>query len=205
MDKTIEALLQKLLQEGGDEEIIEIVRQHILKLDKLADVDELTQLYNRRVLLLQLKMRIRYAKREKNKFAVVMLDIDFFKKINDTYGHAIGDQVLKDISAHFLSSTRENDLVTRFGGEEFIIVAHYKDRAGFEKYLEEKIRQGVESHVKIGNESVTVSIGATYYKPNLKISLEEMSAKLLKEADLALYKAKHNGRNRIEIYTSELE
>ena len=203
MDKTVETLLTKAVQEGATETTVDKLRKHILLLYKLADIDALTQLFNRRALFLQLQMRIKNAIRENNKFVVIMLDIDHFKKVNDTYGHTAGDNVLINFAAQLKALTRENDIVARLGGEEFVIVAHYKDKKSLEKYVDQKIRKGIESNVNIHGEPITVSIGVTHYKPLPGSLVVDIRNKLVNEADQALYKAKRNGRNKVEYYTDK--
>ena len=128
------------------------------------------------------------------KFAVAMLDIDHFKKVNDTYGHDAGDKVIVTLADILRSSTNPQDVVARFGGEEFCLVLKNINRYSALEILE-RIRQSIESYsVEIEKEkfiNFTVSIGAVIN--NEEDSLQEC----INEADMCLYKAKNSGRNQV--------
>ncbi len=167
------------------------------KLKAMAIKDGLTGLYNHTFLIEIFEKEIK--KREKKSLSIsfAMLDIDFFKKINDTYGHLFGDKVLKVLSSILSSSVSSCDIVGRYGGEEFGIVFANIDKEGLYKSCE-KLRKKVEDAIfEIGSDKVkiTISIGACF-KDNIKgLKSDEM----IKEADEALYKAKSSGRNKVEI------
>lgn len=131
-------------------------------------------------------------KRYKRVFSVILIDIDFFKKVNDNHGHLVGDKILKEISIILSTSTRNVDLVGRWGGEEFIIVSKETNIDGA-YVMAEKIRKAVESHTFTLDLPVTISMGISEYKDN------ESADELIKRADDALYMAKENGRNRVEV------
>lgn len=160
--------------------------------------DPLTGLFNRRYLDTILVRELQRLAREKNKLCISMIDIDFFKRFNDEYGHEAGDEVLKMIGKTFLKEFRETDIPCRFGGEEFIIILLNTD-------LNNAIAKLQEVHKKIsamrlyfkGNElpSVTVSMGVAV-APDHGKTFDE----IITSVDIALYAAKNNGRNRIEIY-----
>lgn len=153
---------------------------------RLALYDQLTGLPNRRFMEARLDDAVTTAARYERPFSVAMLDIDFFKKYNDTMGHAAGDRILAEVGALIRKETREADFAARYGGEEFIVILTETEQCGACIGVE-RIRRTVEQ--KAG---VTVSIGVTSYRPGLDL------AQMLKEADVALYQAKHNGRNRVE-------
>ena len=122
--------------------------------------------------------------------AAAMIDADFFKAVNDTYGHDVGDQVLIDIARVLRSVVRDTDLVARYGGEEFVVVF---PNISAEKLAEvaEEIRAAIEDHEFVNDLLVTVSVGTAHTR------FATTPEKLLKEADLALYDAKKDGRNRV--------
>ena len=167
------------------------------ELEKLATTDGLTGLYTRRAILEHLENELKRAKDRAIKSSVLMIDVDYFKKFNDNYGHLIGDRILHQIAGVIAHSIREIDVVGRYGGEEFLAVLPETDRKGAE-LVARRIREGVE---KAGVDSdggrlhATVSIGVSTF-PDSSESLPE----LLDQADQALYAAKENGRNRVCVW-----
>ncbi|WP_199883964.1 GGDEF domain-containing protein [Anaerosinus massiliensis] len=162
------------------------------RLNQFAIKDSLTNLFNRRYLMSQLEKQIERAKREKCCLALIIFDIDYFKNINDTYGHLIGDEVLKNFSNLLANEIRGNDIVGRYGGEEFFIILAESDCNGA-FYIAERIRNKVYQSIlsKQVKDPITVSGGiGTYHSP---MSVEELIA----VADKNLYKAKYAGRNKI--------
>lgn len=165
------------------------------KLERLANLDSLTGLYNRRVILHRLDERIKYVRRYGEELSLIMLDIDHFKKVNDQYGHLIGDGVLEGIAVLVQQNIRDTDVVGRYGGEEFIIILL---KTGLPSAVDvaERIRKAIEAAEMKDSEgnvfSVTVSEGVSSYKP------AEDERSLISRADDALYRAKENGRNRVE-------
>jgi diguanylate cyclase (GGDEF)-like protein len=154
----------------------------------LANTDYLTNLPNRRLVEKRLNENIQTGQL----FSVILFDIDHFKYINDTYGHDVGDQVLKEFANLVQDNIREQDLVARWGGEEFIIIAQNLSgkQAGI---FSDRIRKLIESSSFLHDDTVTASFGVTEYKAN------ERAQDVLKRADVALYLAKVNGRNKVEI------
>lgn len=164
-----------------------------------ATLDALTGLNNRRQLEVRLKQETSQAERQGHPLSVMMLDIDFFKNFNDTYGHAVGDLVLKEVASTVKQNLREADIPARYGGEEICVLLPFTDLEAA-RAVAERVRQGVENLViQAGDDNnkqclnVTVSIGVAQYTAGSKI--EEFYIK----ADDALYEAKRNGRNRVEI------
>lgn len=152
----------------------------------LALYDQLTGLPNRRYLETKLAEATATADRYGRPMSVAMIDIDFFKKYNDTMGHAAGDQILTTVGGLLRQTMRETDFAARYGGEEFLVIMTETERCGASIGVE-RMRLTIEQ--KAG---VTISIGVSSYRRGLSVE------QLLKEADDALYKAKANGRNRIE-------
>jgi diguanylate cyclase (GGDEF)-like protein len=168
----------------------------------LAVYDGLTGLYIRRYFDLRLAEEENRIKRYGGKLAILMMDIDFFKGVNDRYGHQQGDDVLRDIAEIIKLSIRQAlDSACRYGGEEFVVIIPDTDLAGA-LILAERIRESVESHVMEGPEgkfNVTLSGGIAFMDQQGLIPRIE----LLKRADSALYRAKDNGRNQIQVWTEE--
>lgn len=166
------------------------------KLQNMAMTDFLTGLPNRRTALLRLKNLVAEVKRYQEPLSCLMIDIDHFKKINDNYGHDRGDTVLQEISKLLEEKARSYDTVSRWGGEEFLIICA---RSGPTDacQLAERLRRTVERYRIVLNDKAsiktTVSIGVASWSPSLQNEDE-----LIKEADTNLYLAKTNGRNRIE-------
>jgi len=160
-----------------------------------AVTDGLTGLYNRRYMANHLEALMRRGAVDKRSLAVMMIDIDFFKNINDTHGHPVGDEVLKEIAARIGRSVRGVDLACRFGGEEFVVVLPDTDHANANMVAERLRRQIAEEpfpvSVGAGRIDVTCSIGIAISQP------EDDTAGLLRRADDALYVAKRDGRNRV--------
>ena len=155
--------------------------------------DSLTHLWNHGAILDRLDQELSRAERQRLPMGVLMADLDLFKQINDTYGHATGDEVLRHVANTLKHLVRPYDSVGRYGGEEFLFVLPNCDRASTiglaERLREEVARQKIEQNLQ-----VTVSIGATSREGGEPIRASE----LLRQADSALYKAKHGGRNRVE-------
>lgn len=171
------------------------IRQDITdkkEVEKLSVTDRLTGLYNRLKLDDVFSYEIDQVKRYRNQFSIILLDIDHFKSVNDTFGHQIGDVVLKEVSSILLKLVRKSDTLGRWGGEEFLIIASNTNAQGARE-LAEKFRNAIDKFTFSEVKHKTASFGVTTYKPG--DSVEDM----VKRADEALYKAKDNGRNRTEI------
>jgi len=163
---------------------------------ELAAYDSMTNLYNRGSCLLALESAIRQIKRTQTDLVILYIDIDHFKDINDTYGHDVGDIVIKHFANYLKSSLRESDIIGRIGGEEFLVgLPSLELEKG--KAVAEKLRAGfVNDLILINNDTtidVTISIGISIYRYTEEINLRE----ILKKADIALYNAKNSGRNRV--------
>ena len=161
------------------------------ELEENAITDKLTGLYNRKkldeVMLNELDKSRRYGRY----FGVMMLDVDYFKDVNDTYGHQVGDSVLIEFTTLIKKNTRSSDVLIRWGGEEFIIISLEVDKKSIIS-LAENIRKKIEQSTFKTVGSKTASIGVTLNKSSDDIN------SIIKRSDQALYKAKNAGRNRVE-------
>lgn len=170
-------------------------------LKNLAIIDELTGVYNRREFNLQLKNELERSQRYSHCFTLLLLDIDHFKKLNDTYGHQVGDEALRIIAALLKQEFRDLDRVARYGGEEFVVILP-ETSSSIAYAVAERIRQVIAAYpLPIDNKeqtiNVTVSGGlATFPKDG------ESEEALIHNADQALYAAKRSSRNKIIIYSS---
>jgi len=167
-------------------------------LAELATIDPLTQVANRRAFEDRLKHEFQRAHRYKHPFACVLVDIDHFKAVNDEHGHPVGDKVLVEVAAAIRDSIRTTDLVARFGGEEFIIVAPETGSTAA-RLMAERILRTIVARTRAkkdqGIPAVTASLG---------VASSEMKAEneneLVALADVALYRAKNQGRNRVVVF-----
>jgi diguanylate cyclase (GGDEF)-like protein len=167
------------------------------QMETMATTDGLTGLLNHRTFQVRLADMLSRAERHGHKLALILTDIDFFKKINDTYGHPVGDQVLQRVSKVLADSVRKIDVVARYGGEEFAIVMEGADAAGAQ-LLAERIRLDVAKQAFPSDQGafhVTLSLGIA----GVPTDAQDKQA-LIERADQALYCAKHGGRNRTVTY-----
>jgi len=163
-------------------------------MNERAVKDDLTGLYNRRYINERLPLDIKYSKISENPLSIIMVDIDFFKKINDNYGHVNGDKVLMDFSNLVLKSIRSNiDWIGRYGGEEFIIVLKDTDLKNT-YFVAEKIRKKLEN-TTFKYDDININITASFGIYSISDYDIEFSD-LLSKVDKNLYQAKANGRNR---------
>ena len=173
----------------------EVLERTNRKLDRLARYDELTGLANRRHLMEQLEQAFAAARRYKMPLCLMMLDADHFKRINDDYGHSVGDQVLGRLGQLIRDNLRASDMAGRYGGEEFCIALPHTDLEAARTTAEKLRRQVMQEAIRINDGQtlhITVSIGLSVWRAELK----DVGA-LLDEADEALYRAKEAGRNRL--------
>jgi diguanylate cyclase (GGDEF)-like protein len=179
----------------------ELVLEQNKQLLRLSTHDDLTGLYNRRHLVTSLTQEFGLSQRHNSGLSLMMLDLDHFKNINDTFGHEFGDYVLKEFAALLLSAVRKSDLVFRFGGEEFIVLLPQTDGEGAATSAEKIRRLCAEKLIHDGTHTaeITVSIGVTSYEKKLQETPECM----ISYADNALYQAKESGRNRVVFYCAK--
>jgi two-component system cell cycle response regulator len=176
---------------------------HFEEIRQVSYIDALTGVNNRRFLEQRIGEELKRSQRHGEPLSCQFFDIDFFKSINDKYGHQGGDWVLSLVAVAIKHQLRDNDVFVRYGGEEFVALLSDTDEL---KALEtaERVRKVIQSLVVAMNDvsiSVTVSIGVSTYLPDgksISVDSEEVAARLIKAADSALYKAKRNGRNRVE-------
>lgn len=169
---------------------------------KHATLDALTGLNNRRQFESRLKQEVQASKRKNKPLCCFMIDVDYFKKVNDTYGHIAGDCILKGLAKVIKTQLREYDIASRYGGEEFAILLPFTniEEANF---VAQRLRKAVEktsfdiSEAKAETKSlnITISVGISSYNPK-----KDSPQSLYKNADSALYKAKEHGRNKVIIY-----
>ncbi len=160
------------------------------RLEQVAHYDKLTRIYNRRALEGFLDKNIRHAEETGEGFSLLIIDIDNFKHINDTYGHNTGDEVLKGVAKILKNTLRDSDILGRWGGEEFLVIlpATYKPAV-----VGEKLRSAVEKH-SIGEVGkVTITVGGTIYVEG------DTPASIVNRADTALYRGKKTGKNKVVI------
>jgi len=168
---------------------------------ELATRDTLTGLFNRRSLLERLKQSIAQADRRHEGLALMFLDLDKFKEINDTYGHEVGDELLIQVATHLNSAVRESDMVARLGGDEFVVLLEgFPDTSDVVKIAKKIVTANIEPHV-IGSHLVKTSatIGISFYPQD-----GETAEELLKHADVAMYHAKQRERGSIQFFHEEL-
>jgi len=166
------------------------------KLEALSYTDPLTRTYNRRFLMKDLEKEMLRARRNQTSLSLVLLDIDHFKTINDTYGHQNGDQVLVSIADVTMKKMRCHDIVARYGGEEFVIVlpeTFLPDALLVAERLRESVQE-IRFPSPMESLTVTLSLGVA----TLSTDIVDGSDSLIRRADEALYRAKKNGRNRVE-------
>lgn len=171
--------------------------QNELKL--LASTDPMTHLYNRRYFTKISQHIFDLSKRDNKELSIIILDIDKFKNINDTYGHQVGDEVIISLANKLIEHQRKSDIVCRYGGEEFVLLLPNTSRDGA-TIVANKIREDVESLVvkSISNKDLkfTISLGVS----RVDIENENNIERALKNADEALYKSKNSGRNKTTTY-----
>lgn len=174
------------------------VKTDTILLKELSVTCQLTKLYNRRYLIEHGELVFLKCLEEQNHCSCIAIDIDFFKKVNDTYGHLIGDEVLKHVANIITNSVRRIDIITRYGGEEFVILSPNTTLESAVK-IAERVRKHVEHHPYYADDveiNVTVSIGIAGYGHAKNIST---FYELLDKADQALYIAKESGRNQLRV------
>ena len=162
----------------------------------LADTDPMTGLMNRRSFLGDAKDVLAFFRRYDSRFAILMIDIDHFKRVNDMHGHAAGDDVIGAVGRVLSEAARKTDRVARFGGEEFVVLLREIDEVAVTAWAE-RMRDAIQAAVvtaESGAISVTVSVGATMVAASDR-DIED----ILHRADLALYRSKSNGRNRLTL------
>lgn len=174
---------------------ITFTNSRVTELEQLLDRDYLTGLYNRRFFMERFVEEFAWTARYREPLSVFMLDIDYFKNINDTYGHECGDEILKQIAKTLTSSLRTEDIVARYGGEEFIVLLPNTNAYGA-MTAAELLRSAIQQKDFCCSDMhlhLTISIGVTTYDYGSELSIDAIMGR----ADNALYAAKKGGRNRV--------
>jgi len=167
------------------------------EVERLAITDSLTQVFTRRYIMERFTEELARVRLKKMRLSFLMLDVDYFKQVNDRYGHLVGDRVLQSVATKIMENVREIDIVGRYGGEEFCIVLPDTDAAG-SLYVAQRVCKSIaDSLIKAydANVKVTVSIGISAFPDDGK----SMSS-LIDKADWALYQAKKHGRNQVRCF-----
>ena len=175
---------------SGDE--LKQVRQDAAWFQRLAHHDSLTGLPNRRQVEQVLATTLIQANRDNIPCAALMIDIDHFKRLNDTFGHPVGDEVLRQIAARLRDQLRAGNTLGRWGGEEFVVIAPHSEMHEAQR-LGERLRHAVRSEPTAAEHMLTVSIGIAAFRPG------DTPETLIDRADQALYRAKQGGRDRLEV------
>jgi len=175
------------------EEKIQALEKKLKETQADSKIDHLTNVLNRKSFEEELQKVENKFKREKEDFAIVFFDIDYFKKVNDTYGHDGGDIILQTFSALLLKLTRDTDIIARYGGEEFIAVLHYKESKELYKYIERIKKVVTQNKFIYQNNKIEITFSAgVELRSNCKTEQETIT-----NADTLLYKAKDTGRNKV--------
>jgi diguanylate cyclase (GGDEF)-like protein/PAS domain S-box-containing protein len=185
--RLIRIYVRDITQRKRDEEAIYL----------LATTDSLTGIANRREFIAVLAREVDHAKRYSTPMALAMYDLDYFKRVNDTFGHDVGDYVLQTVTRLVTENIRATDIVARWGGEEFMVLMPQSDIRSA-RNTAEKLRLAIAGHHFDTVNKLTVSFGVTAFEP------QDDLKSLLKRVDDALYQAKNKGRNRVEILTGEV-
>lgn len=183
LDPAVKKSLSKLIKE---------LEKNIDYLYELATIDEKTGVYNNKFFKTISEMELDKAKRGLEPLSLLIIDLDNFKKLNDTYGHLIGDKMLQRLGHVLKENTRKYDIVSRFGGEEFVILLP-NTKIKRAKTVCERLRKKVENDNEMKKYNVTMSGGLTEYKKGDSVK------KMQLRADKGVYKAKKLGKNRLEI------
>ncbi|MBF0102134.1 MAG: GGDEF domain-containing protein, partial [Desulfobacterales bacterium] len=170
------------------------VMQRMLRLNMIAAIDPLTGCYNRREMDRKMEQSFANAKRHEHELSVIMFDIDHFKKINDTYGHQSGDEVLKSVSKTVLKEIRKGDILARYGGEEFLLLLPETNKR-MAIMIAERLRQQIHQ-MNVNVNGIDINVTASFGVASLTVDMNGQE-ELIKEADLKLYEAKTNGRNQV--------
>lgn len=195
--KNKEGKLEKI---NGQFEDITRQKELELELKRMAFFDELTDIPNRKMLDRQIQKALVRSKRHHHNFSLMFIDLDDFKKVNDTLGHDAGDQLLIDVVSRINECIREEDLISRIGGDEFIVMFEETGKGEIEQIAKRIIdRVGEPYPLNENTASISLSIGISMYPDD-----GEDKETLIKAADIAMYYAKNNGKNNYQIYTNDL-
>ncbi len=201
IQSNIQTIIENLdVPDANKAEVIKKINFMYTQTKQLTVTDNLTQLFNRRHFDFEFDREFKRAKRYKNELSVAIIDIDFFKQINDTYGHLCGDFILKEVAYIIKDNFRQTDIVCRYGGEEFAVILTETPEETSAVPLE-RLRNRIENnkfYYKGQPINLTVSIGVT---SNTDF---QNPFDMFEEADKALYEAKSNGRNMVRKFNSDV-
>jgi len=172
--------------------VLEGIKGSLYELYEFAVRDEKTGIYNYRFFKNIFEMEFEKAKRGKQKLSLAVIDIDFFKKFNDNYGHLVGDKVLVELAKTLEKELRKYDILARFGGEEFFVLLPETSSVRGKK-IGERLRKSLRENKFLKKYNVTISIGITEYKDT------DTMTRMTKRADKALYVSKKSGRDKVSL------
>lgn len=177
----------------------QIIQRAWNEVRKYVDYDALTRLPNRIFLKKKLNEAIIYSQDKKQLLALLFIDLDHFQKINDSFGHDVGDSVLLEVANRLVKSVRRSDTIARFAGDEFIVVSYLENYEEVD-YILNRIQKQFANEIIIKQKKfkISLSIGLSFYPKD-----SEVSEDLMRFADIAMNKAKRGGRNRVEVYQSQ--
>ena len=177
------------------------IKRNQERLQRIADYDLLTGLPNRSLLASRLEEAMRAARASDSQLAVVYIDLDGFKEVNDTHGHATGDRLLKAVAERLESSMRRGDTLARMGGDEFVgVLRDIRDERAAMRPLSRLLKAAAQTVTIDGNDlSITTSVGVTWYPQALDVEADQ----LVRQADQAMYQAKQSGRNRYRMFDAD--
>jgi len=187
LDEKLSALDPRFRKKIHD--LLELMHESVSLLYEAATHDEKTGLYNNKFFETILDMEIEKAKRGKQNLSLIMIDIDFFKKINDTYGHIKADEILLALAEVLKKSARKSDVVARFGGEEFFLLLPETNLLQAKRFAS-RLKSAIKKDKFLKEYHISVSGGVTQFKSR------DTKAKLKKRVDKALYSAKDTGRDK---------
>ncbi len=179
---------------------LEEIKDINITLEQMTNIDGLTSLHNKAFMEKQVALEFTKAKQDDSMFSIVFFDIDKFKRVNDTYGHIAGDEVLKMVSSLIDRRRRDSDVCARYGGEEFLLLLPETDEQQA-LLRSEHLRKIVEQAVTFFEDKeikVTISLGVVEFRKEMKTHLQ-----MIHEADIALYHSKSNGRNAVSLYKDD--
>jgi len=171
--------------------------RYVQKIQELSITDDVTGLYNSRHLHTILNRELARAKRHKLKFSLVFIDIDFFKRVNDNYGHLVGSKVLKEMADVIRKSLRRSDIAIRYGGDEFVLVLPETTKMGCLNFVK-RLRRSVNSFVFLREKGLNIHIAASYGISSYPVDSTN-GLQLLRQSDQAMYRVKMSGRDNIAL------
>jgi len=197
MHSIAQRVLEGIRLQAANANLAEQLRAALTVVEHDAETDMLTGQANRRALDIMLGQQMQIASEGRKTFSVLMVDIDFFKQINDTHGHGVGDDTLRAITRRLRTFLRQGDVCTRYGGEEFVVVLP-NTRLKTAEEVAERLRSGIDEEVLLTTPLVkaTVSIGVAEYSVGCSVK------QLLNYADEAMYAAKRGGRNQVRAHSN---